>query len=98
MSDKDPNNHWDRKKNPRKFDITIMDRNHNGQQHVMYISQLMHCYPYLQPIFYVIKKLSYTFKLNDPKQNGVRSYALILMIAYFLQEYQIDPTNNPTLG
>lgn len=62
-----------------------MDNNHNGKQHVHYINQLMHCYPALQPLFYVVKKISYTFKLNDPKQNGVRSYALILMLAYFLQ-------------
>ena len=90
--------YWERKRNPRKFDITIMDSNHNGKQHVRYITHLMSCYPFLQPLFYVIKKLSYTFKLNDPKQNGVRSYAIILMIAYFLQDYQVDPLNPAAQG
>lgn len=92
------NGPYERKKYPRKFDITIIDNNHNGEQHVFYIKHLMHCFPNLQPLFYIIKKLSFSFKLNDPKQNGVRSYALILMIAGFLGEYQIGPNINSCLG
>lgn len=97
MTDKDTGP-WQRKKNTRKFDITIMDSNHNGKQHVFYIDQLMHCFPNLQPLFYVIKKLSYSFKMNDPKANGIRSYALILMIAGFLGEYQVGSKINSSLG
>ena len=52
----------------------------------MYIKQLMNMYSALQPLFYVIKKLTHLHKLNDPKNNGIRTYAIILMLALFLQE------------
>ena len=77
----------EKKKNPRKFDITVMGMNHNGKHHVMYITNLMSRFPVLQPLFYVVKKLSYYYKLNDPKNFGVRSYALVLMLALFLSDY-----------
>ena len=87
------NTNNDKKKGgPRKFDITIMGMNHNGKNHVMYITNLMTQFPVLQPLFYVVKKLSFYYKLNDPKNFGVRSYALILMLALFLNDYP-NPAN-----
>lgn len=77
----------EKKKNPRKFDITIIGANHNGKHHVNFITNLMGRFPVLQPLFYVVKKLTYYYKLNDPKNFGVRSYALVLMLALFLNEY-----------
>ena len=75
-----------RKGNSRKIDITILDINHNGKQHVMYVEQLLRMYNnQLRPLFFVIKKLSHCYKLNDPKNNGIRTYAIILMLALFLQ-------------
>lgn len=75
------------KKNTRKIDITILDMNHNGKQHVMYVEQLLHMYnKKLRYLFFVIKKLTHCYKLNDPKNKGIRTYAIILMLALFLQE------------
>ena len=70
----------------RKIDISIQDINHNGKQHVMYIKQLMSMYSSLRPLFYVIKRLTHLHKLNDPKNSGIRTYAIILMLALFLQQ------------
>ena len=76
-----------KKGNTRKIDITILDINHNGKQHVMYVDQLLRMYSNkLRHLFFVIKKLTHCYKLNDPKNNGIRTYAIILMLALFLQE------------
>jgi DNA polymerase sigma len=41
--------------------------------------------PQLKPLFFVIKALTYFFKLNDPKNGGIRTYAIVIMILSFLQ-------------
>ena len=64
--------------------------NHNGKQHVMYIEQLLSIYSELRPLFFVIKKLSHAYKLNDPKNNGIRTYAIVLMLFLFLQENKMQ--------
>ena len=66
------------------MDITIFDMNHNGKQHLMYVGQLM-IHPELRPLFYIVKKMTYYYRLNDTKNNGIRSYAIILMLAQFFQ-------------
>lgn len=88
----------DKRKNPRKFDITVMGVNHNGKHHAMYTGELMNRFPALQPLFYIIKKISYYYKLNDPKNLGVRSYALVLMLALFLQDYPSGNLGELLLG
>lgn len=67
------------------MDITILDMNHNGKQHLMYANQLRMMHPELRPLFYIVKKMTYFYKLNDTKNNGIRSYAIILMLALFFQ-------------
>ena len=55
-------------------------------------------FPALQPLFYTVKKLTYYYKLNDPKNFGVRSYALVLMLALFLQDYPSGNLGELLLG
>jgi len=69
----------------RKVDITVFDRNHNGMAIAHYISENIKIFPQLKPLFFTIKSLSYHFKLNDPKNGGIRTYALVIMIISFLQ-------------
>lgn len=42
-------------------------------------------FPQLKPLFFTIKSLTYHFKLNDPKNGGIRTYAMVIMIMSFLQ-------------
>ena len=70
---------------PRKIDITVIDRSHNGPAIVHYINENLKLSPQLKPLFFVIKSLTYNFKLNDPKIGGIRTYAIIIMILSFLQ-------------
>lgn len=50
-----------------------------------YISENIKMFPQLKPLFFTIKSLTYHFKLNDPKNGGIRTYALVIMIISFLQ-------------
>ena len=34
----------------------------------------------MQPIFYVIKYLTYHYKLSEPKNGGLKTYALVIML------------------
>lgn len=73
----------------RKVDITVFDRNHNGMAISHYIIENIKMFPQLKPLFFTIKSLTYHFKLNDPKNGGIRTYALIIMIISFLQNERI---------
>lgn len=64
----------------RKIDMTIIDRNHNGRSIAHFVKEQLRIYPQLRPMFFTIKTLSYHFKLNDPKNGGIRTYAIIIML------------------
>lgn len=41
----------------------------------------------MQAIYAIIKSLTYQYKLYDPKNGGIRSYAIFLMLLSFLQAH-----------
>ena len=84
------NSNYHQQHRARKIDITVIDKNHNGQEIVNYINQLLSMIPELQPIYFIIKTLSYQFKLYDPKNGGIRSYGIFVMLALFLQHHMPD--------
>jgi DNA polymerase sigma len=81
----------------KKIDITVIDRNHNGLAIVHYISENLNIYPQLKPLFFIIKSLTCHYKLYDPKNGGIRTYAIIIMILSYLQSLGAS-FNNYTLG
>jgi DNA polymerase sigma len=85
-----PNPHGSNSK-MRKIDITVIDRNHNGLAIAHYISENLKVFPQLKPLFFTIKSLTYHFKLNDPKNGGIRTYGIIIMILSFLQTLGRSP-------
>jgi DNA polymerase sigma len=59
----------------------MMDRaNNNSRAISCFILDQKERYPILQPIFYVIKYLTYHYKLNDSKNGGLKTYALVIML------------------
>lgn len=77
----------------RKIDISVFDRNHNGMAIAHYISENMKIFTQLKPLFFTLKSLTYHFKLYDPKNGGIRTYALVIMIISFLQNEQMKGFN-----
>jgi DNA polymerase sigma len=71
----------------RKVDITVLDRNHNGKLIANFVRSQLSVYPDLKPLFYVIKTLSCHFKLTDPKNGGIRTYAIIVMLLSFIAKW-----------
>lgn len=72
----------------RKIDITILDRNHNGRAITIFILDQLKNYPKIHPIFFVIKNLSCGYKLNDPKNGGIRTYAIVIMLISCLSKWK----------
>lgn len=68
----------------RKIDITVFNSQHNGQKSINMIKNFMDDCPNLRPLFYIIKSLTNHYRLNDPKNRGIRSYAVIVMLYNFL--------------
>ncbi len=76
----------------RKIDITVIDKSHNGLETVQYINQYLKLIPEMQAIYIIIKSLTYQYKLYDPKNGGIRSYAIFLMLLSFLQTHMETST------
>lgn len=74
----------------RRIDLSIFSPNNSGRQHVEYVNQFIRIFPQIKPLFYVIKKLTNCYKMNDPMKFGVRSFALFLMLVIFMQEPHSD--------
>lgn len=72
----------------RKFDIKVYNPSNNGRQHSQYVLNFMNMYPKIKPLFYIIKSLINCYKMYDPSKGGVRSFALFLMLAIYMQEQQ----------
>jgi DNA polymerase sigma len=77
-------------KKTRKFDISILSPCNNGRQHTEYVNRILLHYPKLKPLFFIIKKLTHCYRMNDASKLGVRSLALFLMLAIFMQEIPHD--------
>jgi non-canonical poly(A) RNA polymerase PAPD5/7 len=50
--------------------------------------EYMHSYPFLKPLFFVVKYYLYQQGLNEPYSGGMGSYALILMMVSFFQQLE----------
>lgn len=64
----------------RKIDITIFQKKNNGQKYVRYIHDRLMYNPYIKPVFFAMQKLLRSFNLNNPAKNGIKTYAIFLMI------------------
>ena len=62
----------------------------NGLNNVAMIKAYGKTYPFLPPLFLVLKQFLVCRDLNEVYTGGVSSYALILMIVSFLQKHQRD--------
>jgi DNA polymerase sigma len=69
------------------IDITLQTKEHFGLKCVNLVKQLMKEYDTLEILLFPLKTMLKISGLNDPYNGGLSSYALILMIVYFL-EYQ----------
>ena len=69
------------------IDITLQTKEHFGLKCVNLVKQLMKKYDTLEILLFPLKTMLKISGLNDPYNGGLSSYALILMIVYFL-EYQ----------
>ncbi len=78
----------------RKIDITVLDSSHNGLQIVAFIQNNLKSIPQLIHLFYVIKSLTYNYKLHDPNNRGIRTYAIVIMILSFFQRVDITQCFN----
>ena len=61
-----------------------MDRGNISRTATCFINEQKGRYPILQPIFYVIKYLTYYHKFSEPKVGGLKTYALIIMLLSFI--------------
>ena len=69
------------------IDITLQTKDHFGLKCVNLVKKLMKEYDTLEILLFPLKTMLKISGLNDPYNGGLSSYALILMIVYFL-EYQ----------
>lgn len=70
----------DRSFNCRKIDITIFQKKNNGQKYVRYVTQQLAYNQFIRPVFFALHKLLQHFNLENPAKNGVKTYAIFLMI------------------
>ena len=70
------------------IDITLQSKDHFGLKCVNLVKKLLKEYDILEILLFPLKTMLKLSELNDPYNGGLSSYALILMIVYFL-EYQI---------
>ena len=69
------------------IDITLQSKDHFGVKCVNLVKKLLKEYDILETLLFPLKTMLKLSELNDPYNGGLSSYALILMIVYFL-EYQ----------
>lgn len=74
----------------------MLDSSHNGIQIVNYIQSHIKNIPQIVDLFFIIKSLTFNYKLHDPKNGGIRTYAIIIMILSFFQ--RVDTTKIYNLG
>ena len=57
--------------NNKKIDITIIDSKHSGLKCVDLILNYIKYFPFIKPIFMVLKQLFFLANLNDPSQVNI---------------------------
>ena len=67
------------------IDITLQTKDHFGLKCVNLVKKLMNEYDTLEILLFPLKTILKISGLNDPYNGGLSSYALILMIVYFLE-------------
>jgi hypothetical protein len=82
----------DHKLNNCKIDIAIFQKKNNGQKYVKYITEQLRYIPLIKPVFFTLQKLLYHIKLENPAKNGLKTYAIFLMILLIASRV---PYNNP---
>ncbi|CAD8083001.1 unnamed protein product [Paramecium primaurelia] len=82
----------------KRLDISIQETKHNGLQCVQLIRKYIKNYEPLKPLTLIMKQFLHKSDLSDTYSGGLSSYGLILMIVSFLQSYQNQDKNWPTIG
>ena len=67
------------------IDITLQSKDHFGLKCVNLVKKLLKEYDILETLLFPLKTMLKLSELNDPYNGGLSSYALILMIVYFLE-------------
>jgi DNA polymerase sigma len=71
--------------NNTMVDITLKTKDHFGLKCVKLIKNYLEKYEALEALIFPLKTILKVGELNDPYNGGLSSYALILMIVYFLE-------------
>ena len=71
--------------NNTMVDITLKTKDHFGLKCVKLIKNYLEKYESLEALIFPLKTILKVGELNDPYNGGLSSYALILMIVYFLE-------------
>ena len=79
-----------------RVDITLNSASHYGLECVSLVKQYIQIYPSLKPLVLVLKQLLSTADLNDPYQQGLSSYGLVLMVVAFLQFEELSQSLSDT--
>ena len=59
-----------------------------GSRYVIYVNDIMSCYPEIRIIYYVLRGLLALKKLHDHRTGGLKAYALFLLIYSMRNQYQ----------
>ena len=85
-----------KKYNNTMIDITMQSEQHFGIKCVNLVKEYLNKYEALEYLIFPLKTMLKMAELNDPYNGGLSSYALILMIVYFL-EFEKNNGKNITI-
>ena len=68
-----------------KLDLTIFQKRNNGQKYVDFIKNAIKKFSVIRPLFFSVHKILQSFGLHNPAKNGLKTYALFLMIFYYVR-------------
>jgi hypothetical protein len=71
---------------PVQVELSIAGTQHSGLPAVPLVKQLCAGIPGLREIVLFVKRMLYMHRLNRPREGGLSSYGLLLMVAAFLKE------------
>lgn len=76
---------------PVQVELSIAGTQHSGLPAVPLVKQLCAGIPGLREIVLFVKRMLYMHHLNRPREGGLSSYGLLLMVAAFLKERPAHP-------
>uniref|UniRef100_A0A7S2SJ60 Polymerase nucleotidyl transferase domain-containing protein n=1 Tax=Rhizochromulina marina TaxID=1034831 RepID=A0A7S2SJ60_9STRA len=83
-----------------EVDLSMHSQSHTGITSTAFVSELVASLPPLRPLTLVLKELVAQHQLDDPYLGGISSYALVLMVSYFLFQRRrtvtVAATTRPT--